>query len=274
MAENQKEGENGNVTPALGEKSASFVYVDLDDLRLKGKDVHLEKSKVYCKQFRIFLVAFEDEWFASVTKIGKIMDYYDFVIGMTDDYSARILPKEEGAFKPIKIKLLEEFGNYLVIPRARELKKRARKAVWQIFLNEGEPFTEEKELSESDLKKYRRVVDPSKKISLEKFLQEQEGRAREEAQKALRGLPPMALEIYDDIDHFSTAFTIKIIAPIRGEATFNFIDRNGDKLLLPRASEIRRRAREAFEEIFDKQDQMTESKKEVANQPTNQRMNE
>jgi len=267
----KKEGENGNVTPALGEKSASFVYVDLDDLRLKGKDVHLEKSKVYCKQFRSFLVAFEDEWFSSVTKVAKVMNYYDFVVGMSDDYTARILPKEEGAFKPIKVKLLEEFGNYLVIPREKELKKRARKAAWQIFLNEGEPFSEEKELDKWELKKYRRMVDPTKKISLEKFLQEQEERAREEAQKALKGLPPMALEIYDDVDHFSTAFTIKIIAPITGESTFSFIDRNGDKLLIPRDAEIRRRAREAFEEIFDKQDQMREKQKEeVDNQPTNE----
>jgi len=262
VAENQKEGENGNVTPALGEKSASFVYVDLDDLRLKGKDVHLEKSKVYCKQFRNFLVAFEDEWFASVTKLIKVMDYYDFVVGMTDDYSARILPKQEGAFKPIKVKLLEEFGNYLVIPRESELKKRARKAAWQIFLNEGEPFPPEKELDKWELKKYRRVVDPSKKISLEKFLREQEGRACEEAQKALKGLPAMVLEIYDDVDHYATTFKVKVIAPIKGESTFNFIDRNGDKLLVPRDAEIRRRAREAFEEIFDKQDQR-ESQKEA-----------
>jgi len=233
VAEEKREGENGNVTQALGEKSASFVSLDLDDLRLKGKDVHLEKSKVYCKQFRKFLIAFEDEWFDSVTKVFKVMNYFDFTVGMTDDYSARILPREQGAFKPVTIKLLEEFGNYLLIPRESELKKRARQAVWRIFLNDGEPFPEEKELTKWELKKYRRVLDPTKKISLEKFLRDQEGRAREEAQKALKGLPAMALEIYDDVDHFSTTFTMKVIAPIRGTATFSFIDRNGDKLLIP-----------------------------------------
>jgi hypothetical protein len=255
MAENQKEGENGNVTLAPRERGATVRYVDLEDLRLKGKDVHLEKSKIYCSQFRKFLVAFEDEWFSSVTKVFKVMMYYDFTVGMSDDYSAVIQAREEGAFKPVKVPLLSVFGNTLEVPGERELKKRAREAAWRIFLYEGEPFPPEKELSEWDLKKYRRVIDPSKKVSLEKLLSDQEGRAREEAQKALKGLPPMVLSIDDDVNHYSTAFTVRVIAPIRGEATFSFIDRNGNKLLIPRDAEIRRRARAAFEEIFDKQDQ-------------------
>jgi len=258
MAEKEGQGEKGagtGVNPALGEKSANFQYIDLGEVQLKGKDVHVEKAKVYCSQFRKFIIHFEDEWFASVTKVSKIMQYYDFAVSMTNDYSAVIQPKEEGAFKAIKVPLLETFGNYLVVPREKELKKRAREAVWRIFLNEGEPFAQEKELSEWDLKKYRRSIDPSKNVSLEKLLQYEEGRARDITQTALKGLPPMALSIVDDIDHFSTAFTIKIIAPIQGESKFDFIDRNRNKLLILTDTEIRKRARAAFEEIFDKQDQ-------------------
>jgi len=252
----EEKGAGTGVNPALGEKSANFQYIDLDDLRLKGKDVNLEKGKIYCSQFRKFLIAFEDEWFASVTKVSKIMGLYDFTVNMSDDYTAVVKAKEEGAFKPVKVKLLEMFGNYLVVPRDAELRKRAREAVWRIFLNEGEPFPEEKELSEWERKKYRRVLDPSKKVSLEKLLQEQESRAREEAQKALKGLPPMAIEIDEDTAHFSTSFTVQVIAPIKGSATFNFIDRNGNKLLIPTDAEIRKRAREVFEEIFDRQNQI------------------
>ena len=262
MEENKKEGEKVVVTPALGEKSATFQYINLDELRLKGKDTNIEKAKIYSKQFTKFVVYFEDEWFASVTKVSKIMELYNFTVNMSDDYTAVIKAKEEGAFKPVKVKLLEMFGNYLVVPRDAELRKRAREATWRIFLNEGEPFPPEKELTKWELKKYRRVIDPSKNISLEKLLQEQEGRAREEAQKALKGLPPMAIEIDDDVNHYSTTFTLQVIAPIKGSATFSFIDRNGDKLLIPTDSEIRKRTREAFEKIFDKQDQR-ESKKEV-----------
>jgi len=252
----------GSSTQASGEKDATFQYIDLDDLKFHGKDTNIETAKIYSKQFTKFVVYFEDEWFASVTKVSKIMQYFDFTVNMSADYTAVVLPREEGAFKPVKVQLVKLFGNYLVVPREKELKKRAREAAWQIFLNEGEPFAEEKELSKWDLKKYRRVIDPSKKISLEKLLQDQEGRARDITQMALKGLPPMALSIIDDIDHFSTAFTIKIIAPITGSATFNFIDRNGNKLLILTDAEIRKRARAAFEEIFDKQDQIREGKKE------------
>jgi len=261
--------------PASGEKDAgtTFRYIDLEDLRLKGKDVNIEKSKVYCSQFRKFVFHFEDEWFDSVTKIGKIMMYFDFTVGMTNDYSAVIQPKEEGAFKPVRVPLLKTFGNYLVVPREKELKKRAREAAWRIFLNEGEPFAEEKELDKWELKKYRRIIDPSKKVSLEKLLQDQEGRARDITQKALKGLPPMALEIKDDINHFSTSFTIEIIAPIHGSAKFDFIDRNGNKLLILTDAEIHKRAREAFEEIFYSQEKEV-LKKEKENQEAGTKSNE
>jgi len=231
--------------------------IDLDkirlDLAIKDEDTNVYIARLNEKQFEKFIKMFEEEWFKSVPKERKIMELYDFEISYQfaeNSSYAVILPKQAGAFKAVKVPIVEKFGNYLEIPRAAELRKRARTAAWRIFLYEGEPFPEEKEILAKE-EKYIREIDPTSNISLEKLLEAQEWRTEQIAKEEYKKWPPF--DYWFNEKSLSTSVVLHVTFPMKGDATIDYIDRNGDKLLILSTKELRKRVRDAYYEIFYKQ---------------------
>jgi len=246
-------GEGKEITPAVGVKAANKIYA-----REIDREAHRNKiPKIFAKQTDRFTKLLQDEWWKSVYHDSALMKNYDFqVTESAGDGTFRVTVSPlnfPDFFSAFRVPVIDQADGKLLILSNSEMRLRARRAVWQIFVNEGEVFPPERELTPEEKKKYAREVSPSTySKSLAMLFETQRNRFEDFLGKVGRCYGPTDWFTTPLIQYYRRYADLRLSYPHHGYSRQFFVDWNGEKLLILTDAEMRARAKQAWIEAMTK----------------------